>query len=299
MAGSALAISTYSELENSTLTSQISAVINEWQIRFGRFISYHHSSKFTRTHPSLTPRTGKRGFWMSTASASASVKLIYARSPTGLDDAVLVLSLQSEILEEHFISKMHLSWPQASCVSGYPARGSRAVFVSYKDGADHIQKFALQFLTHYEAENFMNIAKEILKNGSPQQLQSLEFNSGVSSQNEAICSHGPTYKHKGEGQHTASEDSSNQLMHPSSELAEYSVSLEGIGKHEAAEAMSAFPPSFTEMMKNCNPAVAEANLTESGDLSSQFVQYLEGTSFKELLDTVDNVISQLGDDMVL
>ncbi|KAL8550537.1 hypothetical protein ACS0TY_009095 [Phlomoides rotata] len=260
MAGSALAISTYSELENSTLTSQISAVINEWQIRFGRFISYHHSSKFTSTHPSLTPRTGKRGFWMSTASASGSVKLIYARSPTGLDDAVLVLSLQSEIL---------------------------------------IQKFALQFLTHYEAENFMNIAKEILKNGSPQQLQSLEFNSGVSSQNEAICSHGPTYKHKGEGQHTASEDSSNQLMHPSSELAEYSVSLEGIGKHEAAEAMSAFPPSFTEMMKNCNPAVAEANLTESGDLSSQFVQYLEGTSFKELLDTVDNVISQLGDDMVL
>lgn len=35
--------------------------------------------------------------------------------------------------EEHFISKLLFSWPQVSCVSGFPARGSRVVFVSYKD----------------------------------------------------------------------------------------------------------------------------------------------------------------------
>lgn len=72
------------------------------------------------------------------------------------------------------------------------------------------------------------------------------------------------YRPEEEWQHTTSEDNSNQLMHPSSELTEYSVSLEGIGgDHEAAEAMSAFPPSFTEMMKNCNPAVAEGYLYSS------------------------------------
>lgn len=88
-------------------------------------------------------------------------------------------------------------------------------------------------------------------------------------------------------------------MLPSSELnaAQYSVTHEGIGDHEAAEAMSVFPPSFTQLMKNCHPAVSEGCLpssiasyetvyfiavltvnylraakpTESGDLKTQFM----------------------------
>lgn len=36
--------------------------------------------------------------------------------------------------EEHYISKLHFSWPHVSCVAGFPTRGTRVVFVSYRDG---------------------------------------------------------------------------------------------------------------------------------------------------------------------
>lgn len=108
MAGTVLAISTNSELENSTHNSRISAVIDEWQVQFARFINYS-SSTFRRTHPSLTPMTNyrlRRGTWISTASAS--VKLIYERSSSGLDDAVLVLSLRSRVLVSLKIRRIEL-----------------------------------------------------------------------------------------------------------------------------------------------------------------------------------------------
>ncbi|KAI3452690.1 hypothetical protein Pfo_009354 [Paulownia fortunei] len=300
MAGSVLAISTNnSELENPTLNSQISAVIDQWQVEYARFINYS-SSTCRRTHPSLTPIAKnrlRRGTWISTAASS--LKLIYHRSSTGLDDAVIVISLRSRVLEEHYISKMHFSWPQVSCVSGFPARGSRAVFVSYKDG---IQKFALRFLTINETQKFMNVVKEILENGNPQLLQYPEFNYELSSQAEVISSDGPTCRGDGSWRCTISVDNSTQLMLPSSELnaAQDSAAHDSIGDHEAAETMSVFPPSFTQLLKNCHPAVSEGKPTESGeDLKTQFMRYLEGTSFKELLATVENVVSELGDDVVL
>lgn len=40
--------------------------------------------------------------------------------------------------EEHYISKLQFSWPQVSCVSGYPARGSRILFVSYLDSSGKV-----------------------------------------------------------------------------------------------------------------------------------------------------------------
>lgn len=44
----------------------------------------------------------------------------------------------NSLQEEHFISKLLFSWPQVSCVSGFPAKGSRVVFVSYKDCAGQV-----------------------------------------------------------------------------------------------------------------------------------------------------------------
>ncbi|KAL0408579.1 UNVERIFIED_CONTAM: protein POOR HOMOLOGOUS SYNAPSIS 1 [Sesamum radiatum] len=152
MAGSAVT-TTNLELETPTQSSQSFAVIDQWQVQYARFINYR-SSTLRRTHPSLTPIAKsrlRRGTWMSTVSGC--LKLIYEQSSTGWDDAVLVLSLGSRVLvqmlylvvpsskvlvlliqEEHYISKMHFSWPQVSCLSGFPARGSRAVLVSYRDG---------------------------------------------------------------------------------------------------------------------------------------------------------------------
>ncbi|KAK6116541.1 hypothetical protein DH2020_049647 [Rehmannia glutinosa] len=297
MAGLVLAISTNSsELENHAHSSEISAVIDQWQVQYSRFINYS-SFTFRRTHPSLSPVAKNRllrGTWMS-----SSAKLTYQKSSTGLVDAVISVSLRSRVLEEHYISKMHFSWPQVSCVSGFPARGSKAVFVSYKDDT---QKFALRFSTNNETEKFMNLVKEILENGSPRLLLGPAYNSELESQAEVTSSDGPTQRAEVDWQWKTSVDSGTQLMPPSSELnaAQDSVSDERIGDHEAAGEMSVFPPSFTQLLKNCHPAVSEAKPTESGDdLKTQFMQYLEGTSFKELLATVEDVVSVLGEDIVL
>ncbi|XP_057811033.1 protein POOR HOMOLOGOUS SYNAPSIS 1 [Salvia miltiorrhiza] len=319
MAGSALAITTTNkESENHAC--------DEWQVEYARFVNCS-SSAFESTHPSLTPvpKSRLRGVWISSSTA-ASVKLIYERTSSGTDDAVLVLSLRSKTLEVHYISKMHFSWPQISCMSGFPARGSRAVFLSYKDVDGQMQKFALRFSAIHETEKFMNFVKEILENGSPL-LQCPELKSEMSSQAEAISSHVTISKSCGELQYTqpVDEAAKTELIFPpshSTQLMLPSCAFEATQDSkplEAAKTEAVYPPSFTQLINSCRPAVSEghfpssaipfdasfseyldaATKTGSGDLRTQFVQYLEGTPFKELLATVENVISQLGDDAVL
>ncbi|XP_020554565.1 uncharacterized protein LOC105156636 isoform X2 [Sesamum indicum] len=146
----------------------------------------------------------------------------------------------------------------------------------------------------------MNLVKEILENGRPKLLQCPEFYSELSSQAEVVPSDVPTCRTKVDWQRTASAQNQPEL--PSSELnaAQDSESYERMRDYEAADTVSVFPPSFTELLKNCLPAVSEEKPTECGaDLKIQFMRYLEGTSFKELLATVENVVSELGDDIVL
>ncbi|KAL0447158.1 UNVERIFIED_CONTAM: protein POOR HOMOLOGOUS SYNAPSIS 1 [Sesamum latifolium] len=247
MAGSAVTTATTNlELETPAQSSKSFAVIDQWQVQYARFINYS-SATLRRTHPSLTPIAKsrlRRGTWMSTVSGC--LKLIYEQSSTGWDDAVLVLSLGSRVLvqmlylvvpsskvlvllieEEHYISKMHFSWPQVSCLSGFPARGSRAIL-------------------------------EILENGRPKLLQCPEFDSELSSQAEVIPSDVPTCRTQVDWQCTASVQNQPEL--PSSELntAQDSESCERMRDYEAADTVSEFPPSFTELLKNCLPAVSEA-----------------------------------------
>ncbi|XP_048503481.1 uncharacterized protein LOC125499081 [Beta vulgaris subsp. vulgaris] len=40
--------------------------------------------------------------------------------------------------EEHFISKLHFVWPQVSCLSEFPTRGSLVVLASYTDNLDEV-----------------------------------------------------------------------------------------------------------------------------------------------------------------
>ncbi|KAL3636384.1 hypothetical protein CASFOL_020931 [Castilleja foliolosa] len=251
-------------LENTAQNSQISALIDQWQVQYSRFINYS-SVTCTRTHPSLSPvaTSGKsRCNWISTSAAT--LKLAYRRLPTGLSDAVIVLSLRSHIIEEHFVSKMLFSWPQVSCLSGFPERRSRAVFVSYKDGVGQVQKFGLRFSSVNDSEIFMNLVKEIMKNESQHLLLSPVFNSG-----------GLTHRNE-------------VMMIPSAVV------------NEAAQKTPGFPPSFTQLMKNCHPAVSEAKTTSSeDDLKTQLMRYLEGTSFRELLATVESVVNVLEGDIVL
>ena len=46
------------------------------------------------------------------------------------------------------MSKLHFSWPQVSCVAGFPARGIRAVFVSYRDQVGEASCLITLFVYH-------------------------------------------------------------------------------------------------------------------------------------------------------
>lgn len=296
-----------SEMAESPVTTP-SSVIDQWNIHYARFINYS-CTVVSRTHPSLTPISAawknrhQRGTWITTLT-TASLELIFERTAEGLDDVVLIISLRSRVLEEHHISKMYFSWPQVSCLSGFPARGSRAVFVSYKDGIGQIQKFALHFFTVFETEKFMDVLKEFFPNGSPRLLEYPGLNSEISSQAEVLPFDGPTCSIRSDGvwQCAASAETSSQLMLPvlESNVVEEQFTPETIEIREAAETIASFPPSFTQLLNNCNPAVDEANpIRHEEDLKTQFMRYLEGTSLQEIIATVESVINELGYDIAL
>ncbi|XP_073286761.1 protein POOR HOMOLOGOUS SYNAPSIS 1-like [Primulina huaijiensis] len=298
------------QFENSEMAETIvatpSSLIYQWNIHYARFINYS-STLVNHTHPSLTPISAawknrhQGGTWITTLSA-ASLKLVFKRTAEGLDDVVLVISLRSRVLEEHCISKVYFSWPQVSCVSGFPARGSRAVFVSYKDGIGQIQKFALHFFAVFETEKFMDVLKEIFANGSPL-LEYPGLNSEISSQAEVLPFDGPRCRSDGDWQRATSAETSSPLMLPvleSSNVVQEQFAPETIELQEAAETIASFPPSFTQLLNNCNPAVDEAKpIRHEEDLKTQFMRYLEGNSLQEIIATVENVINQLGYDIAL
>ncbi|KAK4788048.1 hypothetical protein SAY86_019367 [Trapa natans] len=76
----------------------------------------------------------KKCTWLSSVSL-ASLQLLESSCEEG---AILTVFLGEKMTEEHFISKLHFTWPHVSCMSRFPARGSRAVFVSYRDCAGEV-----------------------------------------------------------------------------------------------------------------------------------------------------------------
>ncbi|GER51550.1 poor homologous synapsis 1 [Striga asiatica] len=304
---------TSSDLENSSRESQISSVIDQWEVQYSRFIS-NSSCTRKRTHPSLSPYQNRRltdGTWIS--ATVASLKLEYRRPSTGASCAVIVVVIRSQVLEEHCVTLMNFSWPQVSCVSGFPERGCRSVLVSYKDGVGQasicmilsmsfLQKFALRFSTIHDSGTFMAIVKEIMESGKIKLIGSPVSKSKMSSQDEVISFDGPAHRNEVDQKWKAAEVNSTQVMLPSSKLdkVQDSESPEKIIDYEPANAMPVLPPSFSQLMKNCYPAVTEEKPMElEGDLKTQFMRYLERTSFTDLLATVEDVISVLDGDIEL
>lgn len=116
MAGTATAAipSVGKKREGDARVQQISAVSDAWRVEYARFVDcQYQSSAFTSTHPSLMPlkRNRIRSSWISTAAAeAASVQLIYEKTSSGADDAVLVLSLRSKSLVSLGISSFCLNF---------------------------------------------------------------------------------------------------------------------------------------------------------------------------------------------
>ncbi|XP_019228138.1 PREDICTED: protein POOR HOMOLOGOUS SYNAPSIS 1 [Nicotiana attenuata] len=299
----ATAAAEQSELPPSSMS--IATVTNQWEAEYARFILYPPASPHP-SHPSLVPLRRKHctsGKWISSSSL-VSLKLRTDRSDPNRG-FILILAFHHTILEEHYVSRLMFSWPQVSCVSGFPTRGTRAVFVSYRDSVGQIQKFVLRFLTIYEIENFMNVLKGRLDSASPPALPCLEFDSVISSQSEFIPFGGASQRDNEGWIYTASGDSSSHHMPVTwaPGFSQGSHTEEMRLNREAEEILSAFPPSFTSFLMNCGPeadqVAAQSSTTKEVDLKDQIAKYLEDSSFQDMLVKVEEVIRELGDNTVL
>ncbi|KAE8023511.1 hypothetical protein FH972_009198 [Carpinus fangiana] len=281
------------------------SIREQWEIQFARFFSYPTLSS---TCPDLVPlptyvrNRRRQGTWVS-SSSSAVLQLADDLSSS---EIILTVCFRGRNLEQHYVSKLHFSWPQVSCVSGYPARGIRAVFVSYKD---HIQKFALRFSTNYETEIFINALKDILKDARDFAPLNSNLGSEVLSQSEFMSSNGHPDR-------TCEEDLSfmdtvqayTPQMSPSfnTEVEQHSSEQEKktdqeketAVSHECVEVVAALPPSFTSFLTNCYSEVTQgatkSSVCEEADLKSQIMRYMEDSSFQDMLMRVEKVISEIG-----
>ncbi|XP_069153977.1 protein POOR HOMOLOGOUS SYNAPSIS 1 isoform X1 [Solanum lycopersicum] len=300
--------------EQAALPSSMSiaTVTNHWEVQYARFIvcpaSPHSSHSSLISLSSIGRKDGKRGKWISSASIVSLKLRTSSFDPNG--GFILVVSLGDRILEEHYISRLMFSWPQVSCVSGFPARGSRAILVSYRDSVGQIQKFILRFLTIYEIENFMNVLKGKLDNANPQLIPCAEFDSAISSQSEFNpldgASHRCGFLRENKGWIcAASGDSAPNYMplNLAPEFSQDSHKEETKLSREADEILSAFPPSFTSFLTNCCPEIdqvaAQSSMTKEVDLKDQIAKYLEDSSFQDMLVKIEKVIHELGDNTVL
>ncbi|XWS63708.1 hypothetical protein CRYUN_Cryun06bG0124800 [Craigia yunnanensis] len=231
----------------------VNTIKDQWQVQFARFITY---PSFPSTCPSLVPLPkntryrAPRGNWIATSFPVASLQII---NDFSCSETIIAVCLSGKILGEHYISKLHFSSPQIQCITEFPARGSRAVFVSCKDSADEIQKFALRFSTLHEAESFMNALKKNLKGEVEIEPLNIDFGSEVSSQSEFIPSNGLPSRACQELSDTTPGDSYTPQMAPSlsNESEHQSCDQDAMLNHNSEGIFPALPPSFTFLLTNC------------------------------------------------
>ncbi|KAB2090831.1 hypothetical protein ERO13_A03G136500v2 [Gossypium hirsutum] len=277
------------------------AIKGQWQAHFARFIVY---PSLPSTCPSLVPKSRRgrasSGNWIATSSPAASVQIIIDLSSS---ETVLSICLGGKILEEHYISKLHFSWPQIQCIPEIPARGSRAVFVSYKDCAD--QKFALQFSTHHESESFMNAVKEEFQGDAETEPLNPDFGSDSSPQSDFISSNGLPSRANQESSDLNPDGSYTPQMSPglSYEIRQQSFDQDEILTNNAEGILPPLPPSFSSLLTNCCPTAEKAanqpTVSQEIDLKSQIVRYMEDSSFQDMLTKVEKIISEVGADVLL
>ncbi|XP_074381142.1 protein POOR HOMOLOGOUS SYNAPSIS 1 [Apium graveolens] len=283
--------------------TNLNTIRDQYEVEYSRFFNPHTPSS---THPSLTPLKSTRGNWISSSSSDSLVSLRVFAASFDRRSFVLLASLGRKVLEEHYISKLHFTWPQVSCLSGYPARGSRVVFFSYKDSAGQVQKFALRFLSVYETEQFISSLKEILDDSSDAGEPSSNFGSARSPPSECVISSESLYRPTKDWSPLPSASTQSHQISSilNLEAPQISNPLETIYYNPVGATPSNFPPSFTSLLMNCSPAVQQAAgaqppVIEDADLKDQIARYLGDSSFQDMLMKVQKVFSEIGDDLTI
>ncbi|ESW25767.1 hypothetical protein PHAVU_003G063800 [Phaseolus vulgaris] len=252
-------------------------VRDQWEICFARFIPYPSLPSSSDLLP-LPPRLRTlppRGSWIS--SSSVAFLRLSSRLSSHLSHLLLTISFNADLLEEHYVSKLHFTWPQVSCVSGYPARGIRTVLVSYRDPLGEIQKFAMRFPSIYEAESFIDVLKEILKGDKNPEPLNTDFGSEISSQSEFMSTNEHSYSRACEELSfmTPVDNYIPQLpLFVNNEVGQPSES-EAKGatpSHNFEGMLPALPPSFSSLLMDCSQNKHEQpTVSEEIELKSQIV----------------------------
>ncbi|KAL4557324.1 hypothetical protein LXL04_035498 [Taraxacum kok-saghyz] len=204
--------------------------------------------------------------------------------------------------EEHYISKLNFTWPHVSCLPGCPPRGSKIVFMSYKDHLGEastsntpIQKFAVRFLITDETERFMNFIKEIFGYEKLDRSTPDISTSKTSSQSEKSTPHSislylaslvqmrslksklssPIIDWSPIGSNNA--DSYSQVSNP----------MESTLSQDVQEKLSAFPPSFTSLL---TMATTQETLSEEVILKNEIM-------FRHVLARRTRIDLELGSSM--
>ncbi|KAF9625676.1 hypothetical protein IFM89_025461, partial [Coptis chinensis] len=242
-------------------------------------------------------------------------------------ESVLLVSIGDKVFEEHFTCNLHFSWPQVSCVSTQcPPRGSRVIFASYKDchgqasssislgsiisvACDpdglQIQKFALRFASSCDAETFIGALKDSLKDAMEMGVTRSDSGSELSSQSEFVPSDRLQFRPEElsfvDPVATYSPQMRSILNYNSNENRCCQESLVGQGQNFERVSQVDLPPSFTALLTNCSTEVEQEKVMapDELDLESLVMRYASESSFLDMLDKIDEVITEMGGDLAL
>ncbi|GJZ09426.1 protein poor homologous synapsis 1 [Tanacetum coccineum] len=273
--------------------------------------------------PSLVPQLKRiKGTWLSSL-------LLRLFTDCADDDSAGC----DHVVEEHYTSNLRFTWPQVSCLSGFPARGSKVVFMSYKDQ---------EFFGHEKIDGSMSgisitrtsSQSEIIP-GAPQDWDLISSSADFSQpiyrppQNEdpVISSADfsqPMYRPpQNEDPVNSSADFSQPMYRPTREWSpiastadtciqsrqpsenhngsQISNPLEATLSQDVQGKLSAFPPSFTSLLMDCFPAAKQemkSMVPEEVTLKKEIMKYLEDSSFQEMLNKVQKVVNGFEDDLL-
>ncbi|XP_025813599.1 protein POOR HOMOLOGOUS SYNAPSIS 1 [Panicum hallii] len=230
----------------------------KWEVEYARYFGT------PRREPSAPPPPGLRhitrgiqrhqGTWLP-ASSPAALCISCPTLPSAVP--VLTVSIGDVVFEEHFVSILNFSWPQVTCVTQCPIRGSRVVFMSFCDKSRQIQKFAVRFPQLCDAESFLNYVKcscetmDIIPSGS-------DYVCEDSSASEYIASNG--LHHRPDDASSFEEQASDHMIEAPTmsyhEEPDLPV-IEPLSGSNTNYSYSGFPPSFSQMLTNCSTENAQ------------------------------------------
>ncbi|CAO2829323.1 unnamed protein product [Amaranthus hypochondriacus] len=273
----------------------------QWKVQYARYFtfpSYYQSITTTSSPSRLSPfkRNQFRPIWLPSSGIS-TVSIHPSSDVSSSVDSVLSVSLQGTIIEEHFISKLQFIWPQVTYLSGLPTRGSLVVIASYVDSSNENQKFALRFSQFSEVEYFINALQDLLSNKIlyvPQALNVISPHSAVSSDSDFI----PTYRPDTSSIMTPIYDSIsprnlNKEDQPDSQIQETIA--------DSQSKVEALPPAFTSLVSSCAADLEQGSLDltlavgeQDADMKTQIAKYMQDSSFLDMVNKVNDVITELG-----